>query len=140
MSSRKDVFELAFRILFSLIFLVLGAEHLFNDGTIRTIMPDWMPAKRVVSIACGIWITAGGLMILAGWHVRLAAIGLAAFLVVVTTLVHAPWLLHAPPEIPSDQAWLYVLFQRSNFVKNVCLFGVCLHLIDHQPRRWMLRR
>jgi putative oxidoreductase len=139
-SQRKDVFELAFRALFSLIFLVLGAEHLFNDDTIRVIMPEWMPAKRAVSIACGLWITAGGMMILAGWQVRWAAIGLAAFLVIVTIVVHAPWLTTAPPDVPPEQAWLFVLFQRSNFVKNVCLLGVCLYLIDHEPRRWMIRR
>jgi hypothetical protein len=37
------------------------------------------------------------------------------------------------------------VFQRSNLVKNVCLFGVCVHLTTEAPGRfsvdaWLARR
>jgi hypothetical protein len=35
-----DVSELLFRLLFSSIFVVLGAEHLFNDDLIQKLMPE----------------------------------------------------------------------------------------------------
>lgn len=134
---RADLVDLIFRGLFSAIFLTLGLEHLFNDATIHLIMPAWLPWKRTISVLCGMWLTTGGLMILAGWYVRWAAIGLGIFVAVVTAVVHAPFLLHSPQGIvPPEQEWLFTVFQRSNFMKNVCLLGVCVLLTTYRVGRY----
>ncbi len=134
----QDVAELLFRLLFSLIFLGLGSEHLFSDALIQHLMPDWMPLKRLVSFGCGMWLVAFGAMIAAGWHVRLAALGLAAFLIVVTALVHMPGVMFHAPQIPEESYWMWEILQRSNLVKNLCLLGVCFHLLYHEPGKYSL--
>ena len=55
-----DVSELLFRLLFSSIFVVLGAEHLFHDELIQQLMPEWVPMRRVVSVASGVTLLLGG--------------------------------------------------------------------------------
>ena len=89
--------EFLFRVLFCIIFIGLGAEHLFKDDLIRMLMPAWVPWPRFVSAACGLWLVFWGSFILLGWHLKWSAIALGAFVVSVTTLVHAPALLSYPP-------------------------------------------
>jgi uncharacterized membrane protein YphA (DoxX/SURF4 family) len=127
-----------FRLFFSSIFVLLGAEHLIDDALIQHIMPLWVPLKRVVSIASGIVLLAGGLCIASGTRLREAALMLGAFLILVTLLVHVPGMLSSPESIPPDTHWLWDVFQRSNFIKNICLLGVCIHLLTHQPGRYTL--
>ncbi|HET9933338.1 MAG TPA: hypothetical protein VFQ35_21685, partial [Polyangiaceae bacterium] len=48
-------------------------------------------------------------------------------------------------DIPADAGWIWIVLQRSNLVKNVCLLGVCVHLTTHAPGRfsvdaWLERR
>ena len=67
------------------------------------------------------------------------------FLLVVTVTVHVPGCFIVPPDIPADAAWIWTVLQRSNLVKNVCLFGVCVHLTTQLPGRysidaWRVRR
>jgi len=133
-----DTSELIFRILFSSIFVVLGGEHLFSDDLILRLMPDWLPAKRAFSIASGLLLLAGGGMIAAGLRVHWAAMGLGAFLVVVTGVIHVPGMLVAPADLQGDWVWLWDVYQRSNFIKNLCLLGVCFHFLYHEPGRYSL--
>jgi uncharacterized membrane protein YphA (DoxX/SURF4 family) len=133
-----DRTDLVFRVLFSSIFLALGLEHLFDDGLIRQMMPALLPFKRAVSVCCGLWLLAGGGMLLTGWHTRRAAAMLGAFLVVVTAVVHLRGVLGLPDGLPEDWGWLWQVYQRSNLVKNLCLLGVCFHLLNHEPGRFSL--
>ncbi len=128
--------DLAFRVLFSSIFLGLGAEHLFQDDLLQLIMPAWVPYPRLVSMATGVFLLLGAGSILFGFHIRRGAFCLALFLVVVTIAVHLPGLFTRPDSVPADSAWLWDMFQRSNFVKNLCLLGVCIHLMEHAPGRF----
>ena len=128
-----DVSELLFRLLFSSIFVVLGAEHLFNDELIQQLMPEWLPLKRVLSVASGVILLMGGASIALGVRVQEGAILLGMFLIVVTLVVHVPGMLHAPDFIVPEDLWLWDLYQRSNFIKNICLLGVCFHLLTHEP-------
>ena len=136
--TKADLSEFLFRILFCIIFIGLGGEHLFKDDLIRLLMPQWVPFARLVSIVCGLWLVSWGSLILLGWHLRWAAIALGAFVVVVTAAVHAPALFYMPPEIPTQCSWMWDILQRSNFVKNLCLLGVCFHLLHHQTGRLSL--
>ena len=38
----------------------------------------------------------------------------------------------------AEHLWLWDLYQRSNFIKNDRLLGVCLHLLTHEPGRTTL--
>ena len=133
-----DVSELLFRLLFSSIFVVLGAEHLFHDELIQQLMPEWVPMRRVVSVASGVTLLLGGASIALGVRVQEGAVLLGLFLVVVTLAIHVPGMFQAPGSIAPGDMWLWVLYQRSNFIKNVCLLGVCLHLLTHEPGRYTL--
>ncbi|MBK1878854.1 DoxX family protein [Pelagicoccus mobilis] len=137
----RDFADLVFRLLFSLIFIGLGGEHLLSDELIQKLMPEWMPGPRFVSIFCGIILFTGGSMIAVGYRLKLAAILLGSFLVLVSAVVHAPALqgIASPVADPRDQ-WLWETLQRSNFVKNLCLLGVCMMLPFYTPGRWSLER
>ncbi|MFN8390923.1 MAG: DoxX family protein [Bdellovibrionota bacterium] len=134
----SDAADLIFRALFCLIFVGLGGEHLFSDALIQHLMPEWMPLKRVVSIGCGVWLVGWGTLILMGWHLRWAAIGLGYFLIIVTAAVHIPGVLYRAPTIPESQYWMWEILQRSNLVKNLCLLGVCFHLLHHKVGKYSL--
>lgn len=136
---RKDFSDLVFRILFSLIFIGLGGEHILSDDLIQRLMPYWVPSPRAVSILCGLILISGGAMIAAGYRLKIAAITLGCFLVVVTALVHAPALASATAPIsdPADR-WVWDTLQRSNFVKNLCLLGVCMMLPFYEMGKWSL--
>jgi uncharacterized membrane protein YphA (DoxX/SURF4 family) len=53
-------------------------------------------------------------------------------------VVHVPGLFTHPASVSTDSAWLWQIYQRSNLVKNVCLFGVCVHLVTHRPGRYSI--
>ena len=134
-----DISDLIFRALFSLIFLGLGMEHFFSDHLIQGMMPDWLGAgKRPLSIIAGAVLLGGGFSILLGWKVRASAIVLGLFLLTVTVAIHGPALLHHPADMPANWTWVWDVYQRSNFFKNLCLLGVCFHLIHHRVGRFGL--
>lgn len=128
-----DRADLIFRILFSLIFLGLGFEHLFSDTLLQQLMPLWLPAKRLLSILSGVLLLTGGSMILLGYRIRLAAILLGIFIIFVTMGIHFPALFYTPAFVPPEARWLWAIYQRSNFAKNLCLLGVCFYLYYHVP-------
>lgn len=135
----KDFSDVVFRLLFSLIFIGLGGEHLVSDDLIQKLMPLWMPNPRVVSIFCGLLLFTGGGMIALGYRLKFAAMLLGTFLVIVTAVVHAPALqgMQNPVASPEDQ-WIWETLQRSNFVKNLCLLGVCTMLPHYRTGKWSL--
>lgn len=132
----RDLNELVFRALFSSIFLGLGGEHVLADDLIQNLMPPWVPWPRLASILTGIVLLTGGSMILAGWRVYQAALLLGVFLVVVTAAVHLPAVFLPPPPMPAESEWMWIVLQRSNLVKNLCLLGVCFHLGFHRVGRY----
>ena len=133
-----DLTDVIFRILFSLIFLGLGLEHLFSDTIIRNMMPDWLVYKRTLSMIAGILLLVGGLSVLLGYRTTWGAILLGGFILLVTILIHIPATWHQPADLPPSWRWLWDVYQRSNLVKNLCLLGVCFHLINHQPGKYSL--
>ena len=133
-----DARDLIFRGLFSTIFLGLGSEHLLDDRLIQHLMPVWVALPMVASRASGAVLLLGGLSILTGYRMQLGARLLGAFLLIVTLTVHVPGCFSVPPGIPDDAAWLWTVLQRSNLVKNVCLFGVCVHLTTQAPGRYSI--
>lgn len=133
-----DFRDLIFRGLFSSIFVGLGLEHLLDDRLILNLMPAWVSHPHLASVGAGLILLVGGLSILLGFKIQLGAKLLGAFLIVVTVTVHLPGLFNAPPQIDDEWTWLWTVFQRSNLVKNLCLFGVCVHLTTHEPGKYSL--
>jgi uncharacterized membrane protein YphA (DoxX/SURF4 family) len=138
--NKSDIQDFAFRLMFSSIFLGLGMEHLFQDEIIQKFMPDWIAYKRLASIACGIILITGSASIITGYRIRSAAIMLIFFLITVTGIIHGPELFKSPETLPPEWTWLWQVFQRSNFVKNICLLGVCIHLLHYEPGKITIRR
>ncbi|MCG8425528.1 MAG: DoxX family protein [Proteobacteria bacterium] len=134
----EDTSDLVFRVLFSTIFVGLGFEHLLSDDLLQALMPGWIGPKRLLSLASGAVLLTGGLSIMLGIKTHLGASVLIVFLVAVTALVHGPGLFGYPDDMPEDWQWIWQVYQRSNFVKNICLIGVCVHLITHQTGRYSL--
>ena len=133
-----DLADFFFRGLFCLIFVGLGLEHIVSDELIQRLMPEWVPYKRLVSLVCGMWLFFWGTLILIGWRIRWAAIALGAFLVPVTIAVHLPGVIFDPPQIIPEYQWMWDILQRTNLVKNLCLLGVCFHLLHHDVGRYSL--
>jgi len=135
-----DITDVVFRVMFSLIFIGLGGEHIFSNQLIIKMMPSFLPnfLNQILSIASGILLLGCGLLIASGYHVRMAATLLGIFLVFVNLTIHGPALVYTPSDLTPDWIWLWQVYQRSNFVKNCCLFGVCLHLINHKLGKYSL--
>jgi len=138
MHVNRDQADILFRGLFCLIFIGLGGEHIVDDRLIQKLMPGWVPAPRLISILCGVWLMFGGVLILLGWQLRIAAFGLATFLVLVTLVVHLPGIFSVPASIPAELSWTWDILQRTNLVKNLCLLGVCFHLQHHEVGKYSL--
>lgn len=135
-----DTSDLIFRLLFSLIFIGLGLEHIFSDDLIQGMMPAWLGSKRVLSIIAGVVLLGGGVSVAIGFNVCPAAMLLGGFLIVVTLTIHLPALFHKPANLPADWSWLWDVYQRSNFFKNLCLLGVCFHLTHHRVGKYAIGR
>ena len=140
MKISADTADLLFRALFCLIFVGLGAEHVFSDDLIRRLMPAWVPFERVVSIVCGLWLMGWGAFILLGIKLRWAAIALGLFLVIVTAAVHLPGVFDTPSDIHPSSTWMWDVLQRSNLAKNMCLLGVCFQLLHHRVGKYSLEK
>ena len=136
----KDFGDLLFRLLFSLIFLALGSEHILSDDLIQHLMPAWIPMPKVVSILVGMVLCVGGICIVLGWRLRFAAVLLGSFVIVVTLAVHVPAILINPEFVTDSNQWMWDILQRSNLAKNVCLLGVCVLLWHYVPGRWSLEK
>jgi len=136
----KDLQEFLFRALFCLIFVGLGAEHLFSDTLIQKLMPTWVPFPRLISFLCGAWLFFWGSLILLGWQLRAASIALGVFLIGVTLAVHVPGVVSVPAQVFPEDQWMWIILQRTNLVKNLCLLGVCFHLFNHELGRYSLTK
>jgi putative oxidoreductase len=103
------------RIALGLIFLFNGfgivdqsraAQELAAHGTPTALVPLLIIAGRVLQIAAGIALVVG-------WHERVAALCLAAFLIPATLTAHDFWAYHGPERQG----------QLVNFLKNLAIFG-----------------
>ncbi len=106
------------------IFLQSG-WHKMHDfgGTARMMAANGLPAPDVLLVFTIAIVFGGGLLVLAGWHARWAALVMAAWMVPATVVFHAFW-----NAAPAD------LFNQTNhFLKNLAIFGALLVIAGMGP-------
>jgi putative oxidoreductase len=111
------------RALFSFIFIlaVLGS---FSSGEIAMASAQGVPFATLLVPLAGLLACLGGLSILFGFHARLGAMAVVAFLVPVTLVMHRFWGLSDPH---------VAQMQQVEFMKNLAMIGGALLMIVNGP-------
>ncbi len=104
------------RVLFAAIFLAAAPRHFTAEGAAHAAELG-VPLAGLAVPASGVLAIAGALSVLLGYHARIGASLLIAFLVPVTLMMHAFWRYSDPVAIHVQQAM---------FMKNVSMIGAAL--------------
>jgi len=108
------------RVLFVSLFLSSGFGHLTkSEGMAGYAKSKGVPAARLMVIASGVLLLAGGLMLLLGVWADLGALFLFAFLIPTPLLMHAFWKETDPMSKQMEQI---------QFSKDIALAGAALML------------
>lgn len=116
-----DIVFVAGRVLLALIFLMSAIGHLTQSkGMAQYAASKGVPAAEAGVIASGLVFALGGIALVLGIWVDLAALALALALVPVTLMMHAYWKETDPQAKQGEQI---------NFNKNLALIGAMLVLL-----------
>jgi putative oxidoreductase len=107
------------RVLMSLIFVQTLMFH-FSPSAVAYAREQGVPLPNILVPLSGIMAIAGGLSIAFGYHARLGAGLLIAFLIPVTLLMHQFWNVADP---------MMANMQRVMFMKNVSILGGLMLLV-----------
>lgn len=112
------------RALIAAIFLQSGIDKLFNfDKTVQLMLSKAMPAPELLLMPSIVILLAGGAMLLVGWKVRWAALGLIIFMIPATLVFHSFW------TYPEAQ----FINQFHHFFKNLAIIGALFILMGAGP-------
>ena len=121
----KQITPLLGRVLLALIFILSGFHKLTGlDGTAAYMAMHGLPMPQVLLVATIAVELGGGLMLLLGWHARIAAAALFLFLIPTTLIFHAFWAVN-----PSDVMALQN--QMNHFMKNLAIMGGMLYVLAY---------
>lgn len=110
------------RILFSMIFIMSGINHITNFETVRMLAENaGVPVSGAATVITGILIFLGGMMVMTGYYAKIGALLIFLCLMLFAFMVHDFWNLTDPQEQQ---------IQMVNFMKNLALAGASL-LIFH---------
>ncbi|WP_046468305.1 DoxX family membrane protein [Allosalinactinospora lopnorensis] len=113
-----DVIAIIGRIVFVLIFLSSGVNHLMNTSAMAGYAESkQIPAARAAVIASGLWILVGALLVLLGVWGDLGTLMLFVFLLATAALFHGFW-TEADPAMRQNE--------MLHFLKDVSLAGASL--------------
>lgn len=119
---------LAGRVGLGLLFVVSGFGKITGfAGTAGYMASKGMPMAEVLLVGAIAIELVGGLMLLAGFKARWAALAIAAFLVPTTLIFHSP-------VGPEAQA------QMTQFLKNLSILGGMLYVAAFGPGAWSADR
>jgi putative oxidoreductase len=107
---------LAGRVAYGAIFLLAALGH-FSPQTVAYAAHQGIPFASVLVPLSGLLAFAGGLSVMLGYHARLGAWLLVAFLIPVTVTMHAFWAVQDP---------MMAQMQQAMFMKNLSLLGGAL--------------
>lgn len=117
------------RLLLGGFFLVAGLGKFAGlEGTAGYIASQGLPMPGVLAFLTAALETLGGLALIVGWQVRLAALALAAFTLLASAIFHAYW------AAPAEQAFV----QQLLFNKNLALTGGLLMFVALGAGGWSL--
>jgi uncharacterized membrane protein YphA (DoxX/SURF4 family) len=113
-----EIVYLIGRIILGGFFLFNALNHLTRAGMMAGYAASkGVPLASLVVVATGLQLAVGGLMLLLGWYVWIAALVLVVFLVPVALVMHNFWAVTDP------QLRMIELVQ---FTKNLALAGALL--------------
>lgn len=116
-----DFIFLIGRVLFSLIFIFAGINHLKDlKHTIEMIKQFKAPFPRLSAIFTSLLSIIGGLSVAFGLYAKVGALLIFIFLIPATFIAHRFWGL-------SDEQ--QIAMQRVHFTKNLSLIGVTLMIM-----------
>ena len=128
-SKLSNALNLAGRLGLAALFLPAGLSKITGfEGTVGYINSVGLPLASLGAVLAIVIEVAGGLALLAGYRVRLAALVLALFTLVASVFFHAFW------AVPADQAFM----QQLLFFKNIAVVGGLLVLASQAPAGWTL--
>lgn len=131
MSTSRDLAALVGRILIALLFVPAGWGKIMGfAGTTGYIASKGLPMPAVAAAIAIAVELGGGLLLLAGFKTRWAALALFVFLIPTTFVFHAFW--NVPPE--------QVMAQQINFWKNVAIMGGLLYVWSFGAGRFSVDR
>jgi len=121
------------RVLISAVFIVFGVlqfthigNYIANPAVIKVSgMTGGMLTPTILAYLVAAIDLFGGILILAGYQTRWAAIVLIAFVVLTLLFVHTFWTMEGPARAAN----------QANFYKNLAIIGGLLLLIIHGPGR-----
>jgi putative oxidoreductase len=117
------------RILLALMFLLSGYSKIGGfAGTAGYIASAGLPLPQLLAVATIVLELGAGLLLVAGWQTRSAALALAAFTLLAALLFHNFWAM------PADKQMMQYLM----FLKNVSITGGMLVLAAAGPGAWSL--
>lgn len=126
MSGTSDALSLFGRIFLAAIFVWSGFGKIGGfEGLAGQIASKGFPAAQVFAAATIVIEVGAGLMLVAGWKARWAALLLAVFTVIVTIFFHNFW------AVPEAQK----MMQQLQFMKNLALIGGLLMVTAFGPGR-----
>lgn len=124
---REEVFLLG-RILFSLVFVGSGIGHLTQtEGSAQYAAYKKVPSPKLAVQASGVLMLLGGLAIILGIWMDLAALGIAILLLMMAFMMHRFW------EETDGQT---KQVEMAQFMKNVSIAGGALVLVALAPIDW----
>ena len=120
----QDQTVLLGRILLAVMFVLSGLGKIAGfDGTVGYIASKGLPVPQLVAVLTICVEVGGGLLLVAGFMARQAALGLAVFTLLAALIFHNFW---AAPEAQH-------MAQFINFMKNVSITGGMLVLAAFGP-------
>ncbi|MEQ9105043.1 MAG: DoxX family protein [Rhodothermales bacterium] len=78
------------RILFSMIFIMVGFMHFMDVEGMSMMVPSFLPAPAFFVYLTGLMLVAGGFSVLLGYKAKIGGLILAAFLMSTSLLVFLP--------------------------------------------------
>lgn len=130
----NTILPVAGRALLALIFILSGWHKISGfDGTAAYMAAHGLPMPQVLLVLTILIELGGGLMLLLGWHARIAAAVIFLFLIPTTVIFHAFWAVN-----PSDA--MAMQNQMNNFLKNVAIMGGMLYVVAYGSGAYSLKR
>ncbi|MGM7680774.1 DoxX family protein [Cytobacillus sp. Hm23] len=115
-----DILFLIGRILFSVIFISAGFNHLKDfTNTIEMVKKSKAPFPKLSAAVMSLFALVGGLSVAFGFYAEIGAFLLFIFLIPTTFIVHGFW------RLPDEQKEI----QSVHFFKNLALMGGTLMIL-----------